>query len=29
VEVVPGTTHFLPMERPELVRAALREAAAQ
>jgi pimeloyl-ACP methyl ester carboxylesterase len=29
VEVVPGTTHFLPMERPELVRAALREAVAQ
>ena len=27
-EVVPGTTHFLPMERPELVRQALREAAA-
>lgn len=27
VETVPGTTHFLPMERPELVRAALREAA--
>ncbi|MCR5878262.1 alpha/beta fold hydrolase [Phenylobacterium sp. J367] len=24
VETVPGTTHFLPMERPELVRAALR-----
>ncbi|HEY8573727.1 alpha/beta hydrolase [Phenylobacterium sp.] len=28
VETVPGTTHFLPMERPELVRAALREAVA-
>ncbi|MDB5446889.1 MAG: Hydrolase [Phenylobacterium sp.] len=27
-EIVPGTTHFLPMERPELVRQALREAAA-
>ncbi|CAN7179006.1 alpha/beta hydrolase [Phenylobacterium sp. LjRoot219] len=26
LEVVPGTTHFLPMERPELVRQALREA---
>lgn len=26
VEVVPGTTHFLPMERPELVRQALRVA---
>ena len=25
-ETVPGTTHFLPMERPEVVRAALREA---
>lgn len=29
VEVVPGTTHFLPMERPDLVRAVLREAVAQ
>ena len=27
-EVIPGTSHFLPMERPDLVRAALREAAA-
>ena len=27
VETVPGTTHFLPMERPDLVRQALREAA--
>jgi len=27
VETVPGTTHFLPMERPDLVRAALRQAA--
>jgi pimeloyl-ACP methyl ester carboxylesterase len=27
IEVVPGTTHFLPMERPELVRAALSAAA--
>ncbi|MFI4976795.1 MAG: alpha/beta fold hydrolase [Caulobacterales bacterium] len=26
VETVPGTTHFLPMERPDLARAALREA---
>ncbi len=26
VETVPGTTHFLPMERPEVVRGALREA---
>lgn len=26
VETVPGTTHFLPMERPDLVDAALREA---
>lgn len=26
-EVVPGTSHFLPMERPELVRAELRKAA--
>ena len=29
LETVPGTTHFLPMERPGLVQAALREAAAQ
>lgn len=28
VETVPGTTHFLPMERPELVREVLLEAAA-
>jgi pimeloyl-ACP methyl ester carboxylesterase len=28
VETVPGTTHFLPMERPDLVRAALRKAVA-
>lgn len=28
VESVPGTTHFLPMEVPELARAALREAIA-
>ena len=27
IETVPGTTHFLPMERPERVRDALREAA--
>lgn len=27
LEVVAGTTHFLPMQRPELVREALREAA--
>ncbi len=26
VETVPGTTHFLPMERPDLVRAELRAA---
>ncbi len=26
LESVPGTTHFLPMERPDTVRAALREA---
>ena len=26
METVPGTTHFLPMERPELVRASLLEA---
>ena len=25
VEVIPGTTHFLPMERPDLVRSVLRE----
>jgi pimeloyl-ACP methyl ester carboxylesterase len=28
IEVVPGTTHFLPMERPDLVRAALIAAVA-
>lgn len=28
LEVVPGTSHFLPMERPEVVRAALAEAAS-
>jgi pimeloyl-ACP methyl ester carboxylesterase len=28
IEAVPGTTHFLPMERPELVRAAILEAVA-
>jgi pimeloyl-ACP methyl ester carboxylesterase len=27
VETIPGTTHFLPMERPDLVAAALRQAA--
>jgi pimeloyl-ACP methyl ester carboxylesterase len=27
IEQVPGTTHFLPMERPDLVQAALRAAA--
>lgn len=27
VETIPGTTHFLPMERPDLVRAVLRAAA--
>jgi pimeloyl-ACP methyl ester carboxylesterase len=27
MELIPGTSHFLPMERPELVRAALLEAA--
>jgi pimeloyl-ACP methyl ester carboxylesterase len=26
LETVPGTTHFLPMERPDLVQSALREA---
>jgi pimeloyl-ACP methyl ester carboxylesterase len=24
-ETIPGTSHFLPMERPELVRQTLRE----
>ncbi len=28
VETVPGTSHFLPMERPDLVRDALLEAAS-
>ncbi len=28
IEVVPGTTHFLPMERPDLVRAALSAAVS-
>ncbi|CAN7187899.1 alpha/beta hydrolase [Phenylobacterium sp. LjRoot164] len=28
VETVPGTSHFLPMERPDLVHAALRDAVA-
>lgn len=28
VETVPGTTHFLPMERPDLLQAALRAAVA-
>ena len=28
METVPGTTHFLPMERPDLVRASLLEATA-
>ncbi len=28
IEVVPGTTHFLPMERPDLVRATLLAAVA-
>ena len=27
MELIPGTSHFLPMERPDLVRAALLEAA--
>jgi pimeloyl-ACP methyl ester carboxylesterase len=27
IDVVPGTTHFLPMERPDLVQAVLREMA--
>ena len=29
IETIPGTTHFLPMERPELVRAAIREAVGR
>jgi pimeloyl-ACP methyl ester carboxylesterase len=28
VETIPGTTHFLPMERPDLVRGVLRELAS-
>lgn len=28
VETIPGTSHFLPMERPDLVQAGLREAVA-
>ena len=28
VEMIPGTTHFLPMERPDLVQAELRRAAS-
>ncbi len=28
LHTVPGTTHFLPMERPDLARAALRDAAS-
>jgi len=28
METVPGTTHFLPMERPQVVQAVLRESAA-
>ena len=28
VETVPGTTHFLPMERPDLVRRTLADCAA-
>jgi len=27
LDLVPGTTHFLPMERPELVQDALRTMA--
>lgn len=29
IECVPGTTHFLPMERPDLVQAALRAAISR
>ena len=29
IETVPGTSHFLPMEQPDLFEAALREALAQ
>ncbi len=28
IDTIPGTTHFLPMERPELVREAILEAVA-
>lgn len=28
IETIPGTSHFLPMERPDLVQKALRSAAA-
>lgn len=28
LELIPGTSHFLPMERPDLVQSALREAVA-
>jgi pimeloyl-ACP methyl ester carboxylesterase len=28
IETVPGTTHFLPLERPDVVQIALREAVA-
>lgn len=28
IEVIPGTSHFLPMERPDVVAAALRRAVA-
>jgi pimeloyl-ACP methyl ester carboxylesterase len=29
VDTVPGTTHFLPMERPDLVRETILEAVGQ
>lgn len=29
IDTIPGTTHFLPMERPELVREAILEAVRQ
>ena len=29
VDTIPGTTHFLPMERPDLVREAILEAVRQ
>jgi pimeloyl-ACP methyl ester carboxylesterase len=29
IETIPGTTHFLPMERPELVRETLRAVVAR